>query len=365
MLKRFIFAGILILLSKVSYADTRFKTEQLTVLPGVVWGMAQLDSNTLIYTLRQGEVGLLTLSTGKTRALSGLPAIRGGGQGGLMDVAVPPNFSAQGWIYFTYSKQSAGKAVTTLARAKLNGSALSNWQDLLVTQSGSNKAVHFGSRITFDDQGHVFFGVGDRGLRESAQNNQNHSGTIMRLNLDGSVPKDNPFVGQANALPEIYSYGHRNPQGLHFDQLSRRLWEVEHGPRGGDEINLIAPAKNYGWPVISFGKEYWGPIAVGEGTKKAGMEQPVKVYTPSIAPGSLVVYRGDAFPEWQGNVLVSALKLTHINRVELNQAGKAVAETRLLGELGERIRALLVGDEGYLYFSTDSGKIMRLVPDAS
>ena len=147
-----------------------------------------------------------------------------------------------------------------------------------------------------------------------------------------------------------------------FDPKTRQLWEVEHGPRGGDEINLIEPGKNYGWPVISYGKEYWAPLAVGEGTKKAGMEQPVKVYIPSIAPGSLIVYRGDAFPGWQGNIFVSALKLRHINRIELNKSGRAIAETRLLESHKERIRGLLETSDGFIYFSTDSGKIMRLVP---
>lgn len=343
-------------------ANENYEAESIVELSGVPWGLTQLDEQTLLYTLRHGEAGLINLETKKVQTLTGLPAIEVSGQGGLLDVAVPPNYKAGGWVYFTYSKLVDKMAVTTLARAVIDGDKLIRWDDLLITSSGTSKSVHFGSRIAFDGDGYVYFGVGDRGVRNSAQNTLNHAGAIMRLNRDGSVPKDNPFIGNKKFLPEIYSYGHRNPQGLHYDIKSQRLWEVEHGPRGGDEINLIGAAKNYGWPVISYGKEYWGPISVGEGTKKAGMEQPVKVYIPSIAPGSLVVYQGDSFPQWQGNLLVSALKLTHINRVEVDESGQAVAETRLLESLGERIRDLLVGLEGYVYFSTDSGKVMRIVP---
>ena len=167
---------------------------------------------------------------------------------------------------------------------------------------------------------------------------------------------------QRSALPEIWSYGHRNPQGIFYDRKKRRLWSIEHGPRGGDEINLILPGRNYGWPVISYGKEYWGPVQVGEGTEKEGMEQPVKFYVPSIAPGSLIVYSGKAFPAWKGNLFAGALKLTHLNRVEIDSSGRAVAEERLLEGLGERIRALLESPQGWLYFSTDTGSIFRLRP---
>jgi len=184
----------------------------------------------------------------------------------------------------------------------------------------------------------------------------------MRLNLDGSIPNDNPFLNTAGARPEIWSYGHRNPQGLLFDPVKGNLWSIEHGPRGGDEINLIDKGRNYGWPVISFGKEYWGPVSVGEGTKKAGMEQPVKVYIPSIAPGSLMFYSGNAFPQWQGSLFSGALKLLHLNRVSISTNDKAFAEERLLEELKERIRALLQGPEGWIYLSTDSGRIMRMRP---
>ena len=184
----------------------------------------------------------------------------------------------------------------------------------------------------------------------------------MRLKIDGSVPDDNPFVNQTDALPEIWSYGHRNPQGLFYDRQKKRLWSIEHGPRGGDEINLINPGLNYGWPVISYGKEYYSFAQVGESTHKEGMEQPVKYYVPSIAPGSLIVYSGKAFPNWKGNLFSGALAKRHLNRVEIDPDGNAIAEERLLEKLRERIRAIVESPEGWIYLSTDMGKIFRLKP---
>jgi glucose/arabinose dehydrogenase len=184
----------------------------------------------------------------------------------------------------------------------------------------------------------------------------------MRLRLDGSTPDDNPFLNNPDVLPEIWSYGHRNPQGLLYDTNKGKLWSIEHGPRGGDEINLVKKGRNYGWPVISYGKEYWGPVSVGEGTQKSGMEQPVKVYIPSIAPGSLLLYSAKAFPQWRGDLFSGALKLRHLNRVSISSDNKAMNEERLLEDLNERIRALTVSAEGWIYFSTDSGKIMRMRP---
>jgi glucose/arabinose dehydrogenase len=305
---------------------------------------------------------LLDLDSGNATTLEGLPSIVAEGQGGLLDVTTGPNFAQDGWIYFTYSKPDSGEAATTLARARLDGTRLVDWQDLLVTDSATSTRHHFGSRIAFDTEGHVYFGVGDRGERDAAQDLGNHQGTIMRLDLDGSLPADNPFAHSAGARPEIWSFGHRNPQGMAYDSQNRRLWSIEHGPRGGDEINLVLPGRNYGWPVISHGKEYWGPISIGEGTSKPGMEQPYKVYIPSIAPGSLMLYQGDAFPEWRGDLFAGALKLRHLNRIHLAPDGEVLAEERLLEDLDERIRALLEGPEGWIYLSTDSGRILRMRP---
>ena len=338
------------------------RVEQLTSGLGIPWGMTFLSPDQLLFTERNGFVGLLNTTSTATVGLGGTPEVVAEGQGGMLDVAIGPNYADTGWIYFTYSKPSEAEAATTLARARLEQQQLVNWQDLLVTDSATAARRHFGSRIAFDDMGHVFFGVGDRGERDMAQELGNHIGTIMRLNLDGSIPADNPFVGIDNARDEIWSYGHRNPQGLLYDRVTNRLWSIEHGPRGGDEINLIIKDRNYGWPVISHGKEYWGPISIGEGSSKAGMEQPRKVYIPSIAPGSLIMYRGDAFPQWRGDLFAGALKSRHLNRIMLSASGRVIGTEIILQDLDERIRALAQGPEGWIYFTTDSGRILRIRP---
>lgn len=325
--------------------------------------MAFISPSKLLITEREGSAWLFNINSSEKLRLKNMAKVFAEGQGGLLDVALSPDFKTSGWIYFTYVKDIEDEGVTVLARAKLKKDSFYDWQDLLITDSATDTGRHFGSRITFDEKGHVYFGIGDRGERPNAQDLTNHAGTIIRLNLDGSIPNDNPFVKHKSVLPEIWSYGHRNPQGLSFDVKHQRLWEIEHGPRGGDEINLISSTKNYGWPVISYGKEYWGPVAVGEGTHRKGMQQPVKVYTPSIAPGSLIVYSGSAFPKWKGNLFSGALKLQHINRVVLNERGEAIKEERLLGSLDERIRAITQSPDGWIYFSTDSGKIYRIQPN--
>ncbi|HKJ54300.1 MAG TPA: PQQ-dependent sugar dehydrogenase [Gammaproteobacteria bacterium] len=347
----------------VDQQNPRLRVEQIISGLGVPWGMAFLGPTRLLITERSGSLRLLDLETFSLRRVAGVPAVVAEGQGGLLDVAIGPAGGGEGWIYFTYSKAADSEATTALARARLDGERLVDWQDLLITDAATGTRRHFGSRIAFDDDGHVYFGVGDRGVRENAQNTANHAGSIIRLDLDGSVPDDNPFVGDAKLRDEIWSFGHRNPQGLLFDSPTQRLWEIEHGPRGGDEINLILKGRNYGWPVVSHGKEYWGPFAVGEATSKPGMEDPRKVYIPSIAPGSLLLYRGEAFPDWRGDLFAGALKLQHLNRISLSADGRAIAEERLLEDLGERIRALAESPEGWIYFSTDSGRILRLRPD--
>ena len=331
---------------------------------GIPWGMAFISDTRLLITEREGSIKLLDTQSNTLTPVQGVPTVMAKGQGGLLDVAVPPDFTPDDWIYFTFVRNKDGEGVTVLARAKLTSNRLVQWQDLLETRSATGTGRHFGSRIAFDEKGYVYFGVGDRGERPTAQDLTNHAGSVMRLFRDGRVPPDNPFNKRTDVLPEIWSYGHRNPQGMAYDYTHKRLWLNEHGPRGGDEINRVQPGRNYGWPVISYGKEYWGPVAVGEGTQREGMEQPVKQYTPSIAPGSLLLYTGDSFPAWRGNLFAGALKLQHLNRVTLSTDGKAIGEERLLTELDERIRALAQSPQGWLYFSTDSGKVYAMKPVA-
>lgn len=343
--------------------DNDLQIDKLAADLQIPWGMAYLPDNSLLITQREGRLVRLTLASGKITTISGLPAdIAVGGQGGLFDVALSPDYDQSHWIYFSYSKTVKTGSATTLARAKLVGDTLSDWQELFVTRIDSSKRAHFGGRIAFDGTGHVFLSSGERGHRANAQDLTNHAGKILRLNMDGSVPTDNPFVGQTNALPEIWSYGHRNPQGLCYNKETEQLWEIEHGPRGGDEINLIQPGHNYGWPVISYGKEYWAPLAVGEGTHKQGMDQPVYKYIPSIAPSSLLQYQGALFKQWHGRLLAGALSLQHLNVVELNEENQFKHEQRLLNTLNSRIRSLLEGPDGELYIGTDQGDIYRVTP---
>jgi glucose/arabinose dehydrogenase len=326
----------------------------------VVWGMDFVDKDRMILTTRDGRVFLLDMADRSLKKLTFPVKLYTGGQGGLLDVKVSPTFHKDRGLFFTYSKPYNRSAVTVLAKATLSLDKVSNLQEMLVSDSASSTRAHFGSRIAFDDQGHIFFTIGDRGVRENAQNLTNHAGSVIRLRMDGSTPADNPFVGQKNRRDEIYSYGHRNPQGIFYDQFTKRLWAIEHGPRGGDEINLIEKGKNYGWPIISYGREYRSGEPVGE-KQREGMEQAKKYYVPSIAPSSLILYRGDRYLGLNGKLLAGALVLRHINVVTLDQNANAVKEERIFEDLGERIRHIVQSPDGWLYFSTDSGHIYRIV----
>lgn len=342
--------------------DKDLKIQKLASGLSVPWGMAVLPDNQLLITQRGGKLTRLSPTSGDTVDITGLPGdIRIGGQGGLFDVRLSPDYADSGWIYFSYNKDVDGQGATTLSTARLESNKLVDWQDLIVTRSRTGNDVHFGGRIAFDRQGHVFLSLGDRGERENGQNLDTHAGSILRLNLDGSVPEDNPFVGDDRALPEIWSYGHRNVQGLFYNTETRLLWAQEHGPRGGDEINLVEPGKNYGWPEISYGKEYWAPLAVGD-EHRDGMEQPVKMYDPSIAPSGLVQYQGELFKNWQGKLLSGAMKLQHLNIVTLNHNNEAVDEKRLLRSLNSRIRNVIEAPDGAILVGTDAGQIYRITP---
>lgn len=338
--------------------DVQYKTVAQNL--GIPWGMALLPDNQMLVTQRAGKLTRINLQTGEQTDISGVPEVKAEGQGGLLDVALSPQFSENGWIFFTYSKDMDGQGATTLARAKLEGETLTDWQDLLVTESRTNTSKHYGSRIVFDQQGHVFFSLGDRGERDQAQDLTRHNGKILRLKLDGNIPDNNPSVGSQKALPEIWSYGHRNPQGLFMNHTTGQLWEIEHGPRGGDEINLVLPRKNYGWPEVSLGKEYWGPVSIGR-DQSSGMENPVYHFTPSIGPSGLIQYQGEAFPQLQGHLISGALALQHLNIVEI-QGTQAVAEHRIMEDQQQRIRNVIESPEGWIYVATDSGTIIRITP---
>ncbi len=356
---KWIIYWLLPLLFAPAYAQS-WQAELLLSGRGVLWGMAVIDEQRILVTERHGQVGILNHHTGQYRVIFDFPHVLAKGQGGLLDVAKSP-FDAHRY-YFSYSRDLPTGIETVLASASLVENKLVNLEDIFVSYSGSSTGRHFGSRITFDER-YVYFSIGDRGQRANGQNKQTHAGSILRLLPDGSVPDSNPFVSEGKNASAIWSYGHRNPQGLFYDSATNQLWSVEHGPRGGDEINLIEQGNNYGWPVTSHGKEYWGPLDVGEAKEMPGIHSPTQVYVPSIAPSSLLIYRGERYPELNGKLIIGALKLTHINVIELSENG-AVQESRIVEELGERVRALIVTPDDKLLFSTDSGKLYFLQPNS-
>lgn len=327
---------------------------------GVIWSFLFLPDDRILVALREGEFKIFDPKTKKLQTIAGAPKVFSEGQGGLLDIALSPNFKKDKILYYTYSAVEKGGAATTLASATFDQDKLSQQKILFAARPIHNTAYHFGSRIVFDEKGHLFVSIGERNIRDLAQDLNTHMGKIIRLKLDGSIPKDNPFINNKKAKPEIWSYGHRNPQGLFYDKENNKLWVNEHGPRGGDEINLVKAGANYGWPLATYGREYYGP-KITEHVSLAGVEDPSHVWLPSIAPSELVIYRGEAFPAWKGSFLSGALALTHLNRVEMNK-DKSVREERYLGSLEERIRSIEIDQRGNIFVGTDLGAIFKITP---
>lgn len=327
------------------------------------WGMTFLPDGGILVTERSGQLRHVKDGRLESAPIKGTPAVVARGQGGLLDVALHPGFAENGLVYLSYSGAGDGGAGTEVARGRLEGSELKDLEVIFRAQPKTNGTRHFGSRLVFANDGSLYISLGDRGsfMRES-QNPGNHIGTVVRLNDDGSVPEDNPFVGEADKRPEIFSYGHRNVQGMTLHPETGAIWAHEHGPRGGDEVNLLKKGANFGWPAITYGIDYSGAI-ISDKTEAPGMEQPVVFWDPSIAPSGMAFYQGDKFPEWQGDLFVGALAHLHLRRLELD-GDKVVAQESLLVDLGERVRDVRSGPDGYLYVLTDSsdGQILRLEP---
>ncbi|KZY63718.1 hypothetical protein A3742_04835 [Oleiphilus sp. HI0071] len=344
----------LLLLAVVNptYANQLEKVASGFALP---WSIEFVSHNTALVSEREGQLQFIELGSGKKTQIQGVWPVWFSGQGGLLDLALHPQFQRNAWIYATYSKPDDDEASTALARFRIKDARVRDFEELFVSNAKSSGGRHFGSRIAFDAQGYLYFSSGDRGEREWAQELSSHAGKILRLHDDGRIPEDNPFYAVKGAQPEIWAYGNRNPQGMHYDLETDVLWSIEHGPRGGDEVNIIQRGANYGWPVISYGKEYWGPIDVGEGTHREGMEQPVKYYVPSIAPSSLSMF---------GNKLYAgALKLRHVNVLVLDASmTRVTAEQRLFESLDERVRDTVLGPDQWMYFLTDLGNLYRFEP---
>jgi glucose/arabinose dehydrogenase len=345
-------------------AGTEFRVETLTRGLEHPWAVAFLPDGDFLVTERPGRLRLVRADGSLVEeAVSGLPEIRAQGQGGLLDVALHPEFASNRLVYISYNEPGPGGAGTAVARGRLDGMTLRDVEVIFRLLPKSATGFHFGSRLVFDREGYLFVTLGDRGDRDRAQDLGDHAGSVIRIHDDGRVPADNPFVDKAGAKPEIYSYGHRNIQGAALNPADGRLWTHEHGPQGGDEINLPEPAVNYGWPVITYGVNYGIGTPIGEGTSRPGMAQPIYQWTPSIAPSGMAFYDGDAFPAWRGDLFVGSLKFRLLVRLEID-GNQVVNEERLLQDELGRIRDVRQGPDGYLYLLTDAddGRLARLVP---
>ena len=342
----------------------RFRVEPLVGGLEHPWSLAFLPDGRMLVTERPGRLRLIT-ADGRLQPhpIGGLPAIAASGQGGLLDVVPHPDFARNRWIYFSYVEAGAGGSGTAVARGRLEGDALLATEVLFRLLPKSRTARHFGSRLVFDRAGHLFVTLGDRGDRPRAQDLGDHAGSVIRLGDDGRIPSDNPFVSQPGTRPEIFSFGHRNIQGAALHPVTGRLWTHEHGPQGGDEINIPRAGVNHGWPIITYGVNYGIGTQIGEGTTKPGMEQPVYYWVPSIAPSGMAFYDGAAFPGWQGNLFVGSLKFRQLVRLEID-GERVVHEERLLEDAVGRIRDVRQGPDGLLYLLSDAadGQLVRLVP---
>lgn len=339
-----------------------------TISTGLVnpWALAFLPDGRLLVTERPGRMRLVSPDGKLSPPLAGVPKVAASGQGGLLDVIVDRDFAQNRTIYFCYSDPVSGGAQTALARAVLDAGEtprLDKVQRIFRQEGPPSSGNHFGCRIVQMPDGNLFLTTGDHfGPRDQAQNLGTHLGKVIRIAPDGSVPKDNPFVGKQGARPEIWSYGHRNSQGAALNPASGKFWMHEHGPRGGDEINIPEAGKNYGWPVIGYGIDYSG-AKIHEATQKPGMEQPIIQWTPVIAPSGMAFYQGELFPKWKGNVFIGGLATRILVRLELN-GDRVVHEERLLRNLNERIRDVRAGPDGALWLLTDNsaGRILRITP---
>lgn len=325
------------------------------------WGMAWLPDGRMLITEKAGEILIFRDGKFTGEKLSGVPEVMSEGQGGLLDIKLHPDYDKNKWIYISYSKPVKGGATTTIMRFKLDGNNITDKQELYEAKPYLDADYHFGSRIVFDKNNYLFFSSGERGTMKKVWELNNDHGKIHRLNDDGSVPKDNPFVNTKGARASIWSYGHRNPQGLVYDKANDRIWGIEHGPKGGDELNLIQKGKNYGWPLTCYGINYDGTILTDKKEMPGVVTNPTHYWVPSIGPCGSMIVTSDKYPEWKGNLLIGALALKHIARVQLNDTSY-VNEEKLLNNVA-RFRNVAEGPDGYIYAITEGpGLLLRLKP---
>ncbi len=329
------------------------------------WSVAFLPDGRMLVTERAGRMRLVGADFRlDPKPIEGLPESVERGQGGMFDVALHPQYAQNGWIYWAYNAPGAGGWGTALARGKLQGQRMTEVQVLFSMLHKTRSSQHFGGRIVFDKSGMLYLTLGDRGDKDRAQKLDDHAGSVIRLHDDGRVPADNPFAKRAGALPEKWTLGNRNMQGAALHPQTGELWTHEHGPQGGDEVNVMRPGLNYGWPVITYGVNYGLGTRIGEGQAKPGMVQPLHVWVPSIAPSGMAFVGGSQFPQWQGNVLVGALRGQMLVRLVLD-GEKVIREERLLQGRAGRIRDVRMGSDGLVYLLSDGtdGALMRLEPE--
>jgi len=363
--------SFVLLLHGAAANEETFTSERYTIRVVTVaddldepWSLAWLPDGRMLVTEKPGDLRIVSPDGRVSDPVAGVPRVNDSGQGGLLDVMLDRDFATNNTVYLSYSEPGrSGESGTAVAKATLVADRLENLQVIFQQEPKSRGGRHFGSRLVQARDGTLLITVGERGERSRTQDTTINRGQVIRIQTDGSLPPDNPFVGRQDARPEIWSYGHRNPQGAALHPTTGQLWIHEHGARGGDEINIPLAGRNYGWPVISYGRHYSG-AKIGEGTARSGMEQPIYYWDPSIAPSGMAFYTGDKFPEWQGNLLVGALKFRLLARLELD-GDTVVREERLLEGIGERIRDVRQGPDGYIYLLTDSsnGRILRLEPE--
>ncbi|WP_200977256.1 PQQ-dependent sugar dehydrogenase [Echinicola sp. 20G] len=324
------------------------------------WGMAFLPDGGILITEKKGE--LIYAKDGQKTIVEGAPEVVSRGQGGLLDIVLHPDFETNGWLYMTFASGEGEEegANTAIMRAKFDGKSLTDQELLYKASPNTKKGQHFGSRIAFDNDGYLYFSAGERGERDvNPQDITRDNGKVYRINDDGSIPSDNPFVNDEDAKKAIYSYGHRNPQGMMFHPEFNEIWVNEHGPQGGDEINVVKKGANYGWPVVSYGINYDNSILTDD-TGKEGMEQPLYYWVPSIAPSGMAVVPGEIYPEWSGNILVGSLKFQYLEMLTLENK-KVVARTKLLDGMG-RLRNVKVGPDNYIYAGVEGKGIVKIIP---
>ncbi len=371
-MKNFVFLKIVLLSTLLSCAQEKKNDIQIDADPKnytteiivpdlqIPWGMAWLPDGSILITEKSGE--LIHYKDGTKTQIGNVPEVYNRNQGGLLDIELHPKYSENGWLYLTYSSKEGTEkgGHTALIRAKLQNNQLTSIEKLYKGTPNTTRGHHFGSRIEFDNEGYLYFSIGDRGNRdENPQNITRDGGKVYRLNDDGSIPDDNPFVNENGAKKAIFSYGHRNPQGMAINPIDGRIWVHEHGPKGGDEINIVKKGINYGWPIITYGINYSGS-SITDITNKEGMEQPIYYWTPSIAPSGMDFITSDKYTDWKNDLLVGSLKFQYLELVELDK-DQVIGRKKIMKDIG-RVRNVRQGPDGYIYVAVENKGILKIIP---